>query len=196
MSKCLSYSLALSLALITSACGSPMKTPDIKQNPHPKMRYEITVTIKDAPGPFESVQASAGYDVDNARCVPLSPGSGATIAPEKVVPLTLNRVSEGTYSGALYVDQLQDEDYYGLGVCHWKMTSVDASLRVNKVIIVAGLSLNDLLSQSQVTRYFSNRNFTDGDLSGPDSGNGAPTDFGNDAGNTFSVTVHASEARP
>ncbi len=194
MSNRLASSLILSLALITSACGAPMKTPDIKQNPHPKMRYEITVTTHDAPGPFDSVEVSAGYDVDNTQCVPLSPGSGATIAPEKVVPLTLTQVNGDTYTVVVYVDQLQDEDYYGLGVCHWKLTSVDAGLRVKKSIVIAGLTLHELLSQQPVTRYFSNLNFTDDQLRGPDTGNPAREDFEDDAARTFSVTVSSKEA--
>lgn len=160
------------------------------------MRHEITLTIKEAPGPFDSVQASAGYDIDNARCIPLSPGSGATIAPEKVVPIPLTPVSDATYHGVVYVDQLQDEDYYGLDVCHWKLTSVDAGLSVGQSMIVAGLTLKDLLSQGAVTRYFSNRDFTDSNLRGPDSGNASRSEFGSDAGSTFSVTIGAIKARP
>ncbi|MQQ99823.1 hypothetical protein [Glaciimonas soli] len=47
-----------------------MNTPDIKQNPHPKMRYEITLTIKDAPGPFDAVTGFMQYDVTNEQCSP------------------------------------------------------------------------------------------------------------------------------
>ena len=82
----LTSSLILSLALITSACGSSMKTPDIKQNQHPKMRYEIIMTIDGAPGPFDSVTAFVQYKVSNDRCVPLTPISGATLPPEHHLP--------------------------------------------------------------------------------------------------------------
>jgi|GEM_PF-2561263 len=32
-----------------------MKDPNIKQNPHPEMRSDITLTIQSAPGPFDVV---------------------------------------------------------------------------------------------------------------------------------------------
>lgn len=186
--------LLLSLALITSACSSPMnKQPDIKLNPHPKMRYEITVTIEDAPGPFDSVQASAGYDVANDRCVPLTPGSGATITPEKSVPVVLSYTGDNVYKGMVYVDLLQDEDYYGLGVCHWKMTAVDVDLRVTKSVVSTSIFLKDLLSQKSNVRYFSNLNFTDTNLEGVDIGNAHREDFKEDANRTFSVKVTAQE---
>lgn len=183
----------LALTLITSACGSPMKDPDIKQNPNPKMRYEITVSIKDAPGTFDTVQAFAGYDVDNTRCVPLTPGSGATLAPGKSVPVALTRVAENIYTGTVYLDQLQDEDYYGLGACHWKMTTVDVYLGIKKSTVSTGIFLKELLKQESTVRYFSNLNFTDRKLEGTDTGNAHREDFKEDASRTFSVQVAAKE---
>lgn len=196
MSNHLTCCLTLSLALITSACGSPMKTPDIKQNANPKMRYQITVTIKDAPGPFDSVTASAGYDVDNTRCVPLSPGSGATLAPEKSVPIRLSRTADNVYQGTIYVDLLQDEDYYGLGVCRWKMTTVSANLSVQKLAMSPFLSLQDVLAQKSVTSYFSDRSYASSLTERVDSGNPSRADFGDEADQTFSITVAAKEDFP
>jgi hypothetical protein len=59
----------MSLVLSTSACGSLMN-PDIRQNPHPKMRYDITMTIEGAPSPFDSVNGHMQYDISNERCAP------------------------------------------------------------------------------------------------------------------------------
>lgn len=184
--------LILSLALITSACGSSMKNPDIKQNPHPRMRYEITMIIDDAPGSFDSVAAFAGYDIANDRCVPLTPGSGATLAPKMSVPLTLTHVSENVYKATVYADLLQDEDYYGRGVCRWKMTAVTSNLQLKKTTITADISLEDVISQKSTARYFSNQNFTDLKLSGVDIGNAERSDF-KDSSDTFSVTFTVKE---
>lgn len=196
MSKCLPYSLALSLALVTSACGSPMKTPDIKHSPNPKMRYEITVSIKDAPGAFDTVQASAAYDVDNPRCVPLSEGSGATLTPEKSVPVALTRSSDNVYRGVVYLDLLHDEDYYDLGVCHWKMTSVSAYLGVGKLTMTPVLPLEDVLSQTPRIQYFSNRSYALSGVQRVDTGNARRTDFEGEADQTFSISLAAKEAFP
>ncbi|HWX65263.1 MAG TPA: hypothetical protein VNZ27_02440 [Rhodanobacter sp.] len=153
------FALILSLALTTSACGSSMKTPDIKQNPHPRMRYEITMTIEGAPGPFDSIGGFVQYKVSNDHCVPLTPISGATLSPEKSVPLELAHVSDSVYKGTIYVDLLQDEDYYGLGVCHWTVVAATASLKVKKVDFSPDLFADSILKQASETRYFSKKQF-------------------------------------
>ncbi len=152
-------SLILSMTLISSAFGSPMKTPDIKQNPHPKMRYEITMTVQGAPGPFDTVSGFVQYKVSNDRCVPLTPISGATLPPEKSVPLELSRVGDDVYKGALYVDLLQDEDYYGLGICHWSVVAATVSLKVKKADFSPDLLADSILKQASQTRYFSKKQF-------------------------------------
>ncbi|RDD82803.1 hypothetical protein DVJ77_04605 [Dyella tabacisoli] len=131
-----------------------MKTPDIKQNPHPKTRYEITVTINDAPGPFDSVAGVVHYMVENDRCVPLTPISGATLAPEKNFPITFTRVSDNVYKGTIYADLLQDEDYYGLGVCHWAVNTMWATLKVKGVDFSPAMDLKEIVSQKPTPTYF------------------------------------------
>lgn len=146
--------LILSSALITSACGSSMKKPDIKQNPHPRMRYEITMTIDGAPGPFDSVSAFVQYKVSNDRCVPLQPISGATLAPEKEIPLSFSRTSDNVYRTVIYTDLMQDEDYYGMGVCHWSMVAVTADLKTKAVDLSAAIWLEELISEKPASSYF------------------------------------------
>jgi hypothetical protein len=159
MSTRLSSSLLLSLGLITTACGSNMKTPDIKQNPHPRMRYEITMTIQGAPGPFDSISGFVQYKVSNDRCVPLTPISGATLPPEKSVPLKLSHVSDNVYKGTLYVDLLQDEDYYGLGVCHWAIVAASADLKIKNAALTPAIFHDDIVAQKSVATYFVNGDY-------------------------------------
>jgi hypothetical protein len=200
MSKRLYSSLILSLALITSACGSPMKTPDIKQNPHPKMRYEITMTIQGAPGPFDAISGFVQYKVSNDRCVPLTPISGATLPPEKSVPLELSHVSDNVYKGTLYVDLLQDEDYYGLGVCHWAVVAATVSLKVKKADFSPDLFADGILKQASETRYFSKKQFEAadrGELGPPVVSGVLPADYKNFKPewqqDMFPVTLSAKE---
>lgn len=150
----LGQALALFLALTTTAFGLPMKNPDIKQNPNPKKRYEITLTLENAPGPFDSVTGTVHYKVENERCVPMTPISGATLAPEKNEPLTFNRVSDHVYKATLYADLLQDEDYYGMGVCHWAVNTAWATLKINKVDFSPAMDAKELLAQKPVPTYF------------------------------------------
>ncbi len=108
--------LLLSLILITSGCGaSTMKTPDIKQNPIPKMRYEFTITIDGAPGPFDSITSEAEFQVMDPACVPMRPGSGATPTISKSLPIVLKQEGNNVYKGTFNIDSMKDEDYSALG---------------------------------------------------------------------------------
>jgi len=169
-----------------------MKNPDIKSNPHPKMRYEITMTIEGAKGPFDSMETIAQYDIENDHCVPLTPVSGARIAPDKTIPVTMTRVGDNTYRGEIFTDQLQDEDYYGKGVCHWKLTAFSGYLRVKQTTITTGIELENVIAQKPTERYFSNQNFTNPKLSGVDIGDANRSAY-KDPADTFSVTFTAKE---
>jgi len=176
-----------------------MKNPDIKLNPHPKMRYEITLTIEDAPGPFDAVEGSAGYEVANGDCVPLTPFSGATLTPNKNVPIALTRVSDKVYKSELYVDLLTDEDYFGQGLCRWSMPFADFDLQVGNLAFAHSIALEDVLAGKSVTRYFNNISYVSEDAKSPKSdhprisiGNANRADF-KDPKNTFSMTLTAKE---
>lgn len=147
------FALLLALAS-TPAFGSPMKTPDIKQNPRPQQRYELTLSIDGAPGPFDSITGTVHYKVQNERCVPATPGSGATLTPERNVPIEFVRINDHEYKGTLFVDLLQDEDYYGMGVCHWAVNTAWATLKIKGVEFSPAMDSRELLAQKPVPTYF------------------------------------------
>ncbi|TPG11783.1 hypothetical protein EAH75_10875 [Rhodanobacter glycinis] len=138
-----------------------MKTPDIKQNPHPKMRYEITMTIQGAPGPFDSVSGFVQYKVSNGHCVPLTPISGATLPPESRIPISFTRVSDNLYKGVIYTDLMQDDDYYGLGVCHWSVVAASADLKIKTTALSPAIFHDDIVAQKSVATYFVNSDYLD-----------------------------------
>lgn len=192
-------SLFILSALAIPAFGKSMKKPNIKLNPHPKMRYEITLTIEGAPGPFDSVNGSAGYEVTNGACVPLTPFSGAKLTPHKNVPMSLSIVNDTTYKGDIYVDLLTDEDYFGRGLCRWSMRFVDFDLEIGNLAFAHSISLDNVLAGKSDTRYFNNLSYVSEDAKSPksdhqrvSSGNASRTEF-KDPTNTFSITLSAKE---
>ncbi|MDM0040267.1 hypothetical protein QTH89_10545 [Variovorax sp. J22G21] len=200
MKRLSATALFLLLTLTLPACGQSMKQPDIKLNPQPKMRYEITLTIEDSPGPFDAVEGSAGYEVANGNCVPLTPFSGATLVPRKRVPMALTRVSDKVYKGEFYVDLLTDEDYFGLGLCRWVSTGINASLRIGNLSFGPFLSLNEIATKKSATRYFNRRSYFSEDAKSKRDdhprisiGNANRSDFGDESKNTFSTSLSAEE---
>jgi hypothetical protein len=187
--------LILSLILITSACGSSMKKPDIKHNPQPRMRYAITVKVDGAPGPFDQVTGFVQYRVANERCVPLQPVSGATVPPEEDVPLVLTRVSDTEYEGTVYGDLLLDEDYYGLGICRWSMTAVVAELKKNAVTFSPDLSSGELNGQASKTVYFWRNDYLDADTERSEAGSTQRSYYKKEIQDElFTVTLTSEEA--
>lgn len=161
MATRLASALLVSLALTTSACSSSMNTPDIKQNPHPRQRYQITLTIQGAPGPFDSISGFVQYKVSNGHCVPLTPVSGATLPPESRIPIAFTRVSDNLYQGTIYADLMQDEDYYGLGVCHWSVVAASADMKIGNTALSPAIFHDDIVAQKSVATYFVNGDYLD-----------------------------------
>jgi hypothetical protein len=154
--------LILSLALLATGC-SHMIDPDIKQNPHPVKRYEITMTIDGAPGPFDGVSGFMQYDISNEDCAPRDLVSQVRVTPIKSPPIVFTRVSDLTYTGTVFLDFLQDENYYGLGVCHWKMTAAIADLKIkgSGAEFSPDISFDEIVAQKPVTKYFAKQLFSD-----------------------------------
>jgi hypothetical protein len=153
--------LALALTLATSSYGFPMNKPDIKQNPHPKMRYEVTMTIEGAPGPFEAVTGFMQYEVLDDRCLPMQdPLTGAKPHPMADPPIQFERVADNVYKGFVYADLLQNEDYYGLGVCKWSLISAIGHLQGKQATFSPDISLDELAAQERKTLYFYKGNYT------------------------------------
>ena len=187
------------LSFTFSAGAKSMKTPEIKLNAHPKMRYELTLTIEGAPGPFDAVEGFTSYEVANGSCVPLTPFSGATLTPRKNVPIILTRVSDKVYKGELHVDLLVDEDYFGLGLCRWSMSFANFSLDIGNLAFAHSIGLEDILAAKSVTRYFNNLSYASEDAKSQksdhprvSSGLANRSEF-KDPTNTFSISLSAKE---
>lgn len=124
------------LVLSLSACWSPgAKPPDVKINPSPKDRYEITLTIEDPPGVVQRIDGQVQFDIEGVYhdCMPYADRI-AGIKPKSSFtrPVDFERKSNNTYIGYIFADWLVDEDYYGLGICKWLLTGVAASIHIGK----------------------------------------------------------------
>jgi hypothetical protein len=183
----------LTMSLSTLVYGAPMKHVDVKLNPNPRMRYEITMTIDHAPGPFERIEGSVDYKVTNEHCVPMTGFEGVTIAPEKRLPVDFRKVGDNVYKGDVLVDALQDEDYYGMGVCHWTLVGAGASLSANKTDVSPSIFLKDILAGHAVVRFFAEKFYHNTEMPFIDNGEPDASRF-KDPGKTYSITLQARES--
>lgn len=164
---------ACMLILSTTACGGqsrmsePMNAsstpadepvPLRTLNPNPVHAYEIRVLIDDPPGPFASISGVAQYDVQNPGCGDIDPFIGAIPPIRSNEVIELRKVSDREYAGVIYSDRILDEDYYGNGVCHWKLVEARIILRGDaspeSTRFVADLPAEAIESQGEQRRYF------------------------------------------
>ena len=183
-------SAALFLLLSTQAYGASMNKPDIKLNPNPRMRYEITATVTGAPGDFERVAGHVDYKVVNDNCVPLTPVTGARVFPEKSLPITYERLDGNTFKGVIYVDQFQDEDYFGLGVCHWSVVGATVDFHHGEVNFSPAIFHDDIVGQERIVRYFSEKSYQHSDDARIDTGSPNQATY---SGSTFTITLQSVE---
>jgi hypothetical protein len=104
-----------------------------RTNPRPTQAYRITMTIADAPGPFASMRALAQYDVVNKECLSPpkdNPGGHTAPVPTEDVEIPLPRVSDNEYTGVVYADWMQDEDYTARGSQHPGVAGDSAAIGV------------------------------------------------------------------
>lgn len=183
----LSYHLffCLLLAWAVSACNTPETTMTThnpsssgadadtstlasryKQNSHPKQRYDITMTIADAPGPFASIKGFMQFDVVNSECLPppdSNPNGYNSPTPTIQIPTEFTRISDTEYVGTFYTDMMVDEDYYGRGICHWQPIGASVRLKATgaegETKFLPSLSAEDLLAEQTKTIYFLKKSY-------------------------------------
>ena len=184
----------MTLGLACTSAATPVAQPDIKQNPAPSMRYEITATIDDAPGPFDQVVGIADYRVTNELCVLPTPVMGARIVPEKRVPLVFKHDHDNVYRATVFLDLFQDGDYFGKGVCHWALSGAGMELKHNATTFSTALFHDDLVAGKISHRYFAQASYTKVDAMRIDTGLTDSSLF-HGKGGMFTVTMTASKAR-
>lgn len=174
-----------------------------KLNPSPRKAFEVTLTLKDAPGTFGLVQGAAQYDVSNeAECGKIQPETGTAGRITSQEDFALKKISDTEYRGTVYLDLMQDEDYYGRGVCHWefsgasvllKATGADADTRF--LSFVEGKTVT---AQQSQTKYYWREGYPHSGMDDfPDVGELTPEKFKPEIrDNLFTITLAAKEVAP
>lgn len=181
--------LALFLAGIGTACGARSMSdsiapnpyadvkhrappqPELKRNPHPTA-YELTVKLKDAPGPFASIKGFMQYETKLADpCLPdLGGMAGTRMRIKENVPFELQQVDAATYRGVIYTDLFEDHDYFGLGSCHVGFVEARVDLNPNgdttSTRFIGGVDGGDIETQSPVDVYFPRKHYGRKDMDG------------------------------
>jgi hypothetical protein len=138
-----------------SAISVPvMPDIEIRANPMARREYAMVITFAGIPGPISDVTASADYAVDNVECVPPLELSGARLRPEHSLDLPLQSIDANRYGLTLHADALRDEDYFGMGVCHWSLQWATVRFRSAKTEFVGAIAIDRIEAGTPVVLHY------------------------------------------
>ncbi|MCG8277015.1 hypothetical protein [Stenotrophomonas sp. NLF4-10] len=175
-----------------------------KLNPAPRKAYELTLQLKDAPGPFAVVSGVAQYDVVNEdQCGHIEPATGTASRITSQEDVVLHKVSDTEYRGMVYLDLMQDEDYYGRGMCRWEFTGAGVMLKATgaegETRFLSFIEADRFMKGDVLTRYYVPRHYPRSEKL-PDfgaSGTEDPSKYRPELqGDLFTASLSGSEVQP
>jgi hypothetical protein len=134
--------LCVGLALL-SACKErqPVPPPTAAASPEEGARHEYVLGVSDRFGAVQGVKAYAIYTIANERsCVPKDYSSaigGRWNHFSERHELVVAPIGDTGFAASARDNPLRDENYYGLGVCHWTLSSLDFEVRFDRYSRVA-----------------------------------------------------------
>ncbi|MBV6797163.1 hypothetical protein LN565_05020 [Xanthomonas euvesicatoria pv. euvesicatoria] len=178
--------------------------PVYQKNPHPTQAYRITMTIEDAPGPFEWISGTAFYEMTNRdACTPIDRSLGfSTKQKEDAIPIHFDKTSDTTYVATIYADGMIDADYYGKGMCTFELNGVGISLRATgkkeETRFQPSLFKKEIYSSAPKVTYFWKERYPQAGMDDfPDGGEVRLDQFNDNARkNTFKITLTTDRVRP
>ena len=152
--------------LSLNACGGSEKSMSIQEqtearfqlNPHPKQAYRLKIKINDAPGPLVSMNNTYVRYMARDCSYVINHIEGVTSHPRKYVDIPLRQVGKNEYEASFYFDAVQDEDYFGEGICHWKPDGFGGTFKATGKEEETGFTISDvmrnLLEKKTLTNYY------------------------------------------
>ncbi|MDO4641877.1 MAG: hypothetical protein Q4A84_09320 [Neisseria sp.] len=157
---------ALLSAASLSACGGSENRMSIQEqtekrfqlNPHPTKAYRIKIKINDAPGPLKLIgDMYVGYTAQNCSYV-INELEGASTNPHKDIPNKIRQIGQDEYESIIYFDAMQDEDYFGKGVCKWEVenfgTAFKATGKPEETTFNVSDVMEKLIEKKTLTKYY------------------------------------------
>ena len=152
--------------LSLNACGGSEKSMSIQEqtearfqlNPPPKQAYRLRIKINDAPGPLKFMgDMTIRYMARNCSYI-INHFEGVSVEPTKRIHTQIREVGRDEYETVFYFDAVQDEDYFGEGVCHWQPDGYGVSLKATGSPEETAFNISEvmrnILEKKTLTNYY------------------------------------------
>ena len=111
--------------------------------------------------------------------------------------MTLQKIDDNTYATTVSEDAFLDEDYYGLGVCHWALGTASVHFHSPATQFVGGISADQLTAEAEVTEHYLVRDFAQKPAVGDVVfGEDAPNFYLPSLGPQFKLSISARREAP
>lgn len=153
------------LVLSATACSNPADKILIKKNPSPVQAYVMTLDASHAPGEVKETYAYMTFEnaYSGSQCMPEPPGMVEWRMPRERIELDLKPVEgkPNVFEGTVYLDWLQDENYFGKGLCAWRMNMAGAGfVGAGGLGFATGIGHTHFEPGAEDTAYFKVESFT------------------------------------
>ena len=157
-----------------------------KLNSNPKEAYRIRIKINGAPGPMKLMtNMYTGYKALNCS-YNINKFEGVDVEPEKNIQTPMRQIDTDEYESIIYFDAMQNEDYFGQGVCRWEPENFGVSFKATGKPEETEFNVSDvmknLIKEKTLVKYYWNGTYPyyrndDGTISMRSDGTNF-TDFG------------------
>ncbi len=130
------------------------------------------------------------------------PASGRASRITSQEDVNLQKIADNHYRGTVYLDLMQDEDYYGRGACLWKFSGAGTMLKATgaegETRLLSFIAADRFIKGDTETRHYADVGYPRESLDDyPDYGEDAPEGFNPELrGSLFSTTLVGKKARP
>ena len=120
--------------------------------------YRLKIKINDAPGPLKFMgDMTIRYMARNCSYI-INHFEGVSVEPTKRINTPIREIGRDEYETVFYFDAVQDEDYFGEGVCRWQPDGFGVSLKATGSPEETAFNVSDvmrnILEKKTLTNYY------------------------------------------
>lgn len=135
----------------------PVPPPEVKMNAEQRQKYELHVKLQNKPR--SSIDGARGviyYEIKNRDCVPIDYTrslGGSRPMFQKKYQVEFKENDKNEYVSQLYLDKIKNENYYGIDVCEWGLSSETIYIKMDGVEYPTGMVGSDIAEELMIEEY-------------------------------------------